>query len=334
MSSGTSQLATRCWRCVRDLPPGALDCPECHALVHAAQLESISSEAKALEEKKDFRAAREKWLSALPLLPPAAEQAAWIQTHTRALLSSALDSEHHEKESKWAKRLGPLGPIAIVLAKSKALFAAIFKLKFLFSFFAFFGFYWALYGPRFGAGFAALILVHEMGHFIDIKRRGLPAEMPVFLPGLGAYVRWQAIGVSLETRAAVSLAGPFAGLIGSAVCLFLWWHSGDGLWAGLARAGAFLNVLNLIPIWILDGGGAVAAIGRTERLLLACLAVALWLILGEGIFFLVAAGAVWRLFTKDMPPESSRFIASYYFAVMVFFGLVLHLVPGHGFATN
>ena len=59
---------------------------------------------------------------------------------------------------------------------------------------------------KFGIGFAALILIHEMGHFIDIKRRGLPAEMPVFLPGLGAYVRWQAMGVPLETRAAISLA--------------------------------------------------------------------------------------------------------------------------------
>jgi len=45
-------------------------------------------------------------------------------------------------------------------------------------------FYWALYGMKFGIGFAVLILVHEMGHFIDIKRRGLPADMPVFLPDL------------------------------------------------------------------------------------------------------------------------------------------------------
>jgi hypothetical protein len=56
-------------------------------------------------------------------------------------------------------------------------------------------------GWAFGLGFAALILVHEMGHYIDITRRGLPADMPVFLPGLGAYVRWRALGVPDETRA-------------------------------------------------------------------------------------------------------------------------------------
>lgn len=332
MSSIPPQLATRCWRCVRDLPPGSLACPECHALVHAAQLDAISADAKALEAKGEFRAAREKWLTALPLLPANAQQMEWIQGHTRDLLNSALDKELPQPaQSKWIKRLGPLGPIAVVLAKSKVLLTALFKLKFLFSFFAFLGLYWGLYGFKFGAGFASLILIHEMGHFIDIKRRGLPAEMPVFLPGLGAYVRWQAIGVSLETRAGVSLAGPLAGWIGSAACIFLWWYTGENLWAALARAGAFLNVLNLIPVWILDGGGAIVALGKTERILLVTLSLALWLILGEGVFFLVAAGAGWRLFTKDFPAESSRLISAYYLVLLTFFGLVLRMVPGHGF---
>ncbi|PYV08621.1 MAG: hypothetical protein DMG23_13070 [Acidobacteria bacterium] len=63
------------------------------------------------------------------------------------------------------------------------------------------------YSAKFGVGFALLILIHEMGHFIDVKRRGLPAEMPVFLPGLGAYVQWQALGVSRETRVAAARVG-------------------------------------------------------------------------------------------------------------------------------
>ena len=300
--------------------------------MHATQLEIISSEASALEGRGDFRGARNKWLEAVPLVPPDTQQAEWIKKHAHDLLNSALDTETPPAgENKWAKRLGPLAPIAIVLAKSKALLAAVFKLKFLFSFFAFLGFYWSFYGLKFGVAFAVLILIHEMGHLIDIKRRGLPAEMPVFLPGLGAYVEWNAIGVSLETRAAVSLAGPVAGCIAGIGCVFLWWYTGNNLWAGLARVGAFLNVLNLIPIWVLDGGGAVAALGKLERSLLLALALALWLILGEGAFFLVAAGAGWRLFTKDMPVNASRSVAASYFVVMLFLGLVLHLVPGHGF---
>ena len=99
-----------------------------------------------------------------------------------------------------------------------------------------------------------LILVHEMGHYIDIKRRGLPADMPVFLPGLGAYVRWNALGVSTETRSFVSLAGPLAGCIGAAVCALVWIDTGESLWIGLASLTAIINLLNLIPVWILDGG--------------------------------------------------------------------------------
>ena len=84
---------------------------------------------------------------------------------------------------RWARKLGPLGPIAVLLAKGKGLLLAIFKLKFLLSLFAFVAVYWALFGWKFGVGFAVAVLIHEMGHFVDIKRRGLPAEMPVFLPG-------------------------------------------------------------------------------------------------------------------------------------------------------
>jgi hypothetical protein len=138
---------------------------------------------------------------------------------------------------KWAGRLAPLAPIAVLLSKGKVLLA-IFNLKFLLSLGAFVGVYWSIYGMKFGIGFAAQILAHELGHYIDIKRRGLPADLPVFLPGFGAFVRWQAMGVPLTARAAVSLAGPLAGAIAAAVCMIVWYQTGNGLWAALGRAGA------------------------------------------------------------------------------------------------
>jgi Zn-dependent protease len=223
--------------------------------------------------------------------------------------------------------------VAVVLAKGKALLAAVFKLNFLLSLVAFMGFYWGLYGMKFGIGFALLILIHEMGHFIDVKRRGLPAEMPVFLPGFGAYVRWHALGVSLETRAAVSLAGPLAGWIAAAVCAVLWSTTGNGLWAALARSSAWLNVLNLIPVWALDGGQAALALSKAERMLLLTVCLALWLTLRENVFALVAIGAAWRLFTKDLPPHPSRAILAYFCAVLTLLGLVMRLMPGQGFGA-
>ena len=169
---------------------------------------------------------------------------------------------------------------------------ALWKFKFLFSFVTFLGLYWQLWGAAFGIGFAVLILVHEMGHFIDIKRRGLPADMPMFLPGLGAYVKWNALGVSLETRSAVSLAGPCAGAIAAGVCYLLWHQTGYGLWAALARTGAWLNVLNLIPLWIFDGSSATNALSKLERAVVLLVSAALGYALGEWVFGLVAAGMV------------------------------------------
>lgn len=312
-------------------------CDKCHALVYAQKLERLSDEAKALEAKGKLREAREQWLSGLRLLPPTSRQADWIERHARSLDVAAeqIQPAPEPTDNKWAKRLGPLAPIAVLLAKGKVLFSAIFKLKFLLSFTAFFGFYWALFGMKFGIGFAVLIFIHEMGHYIDIKRRGLPADMPVFLPGLGAYVRWRALGVSQETRAAVSLAGPLAGFLASLVCAVLWWQTGNALWAALARAGAFLNLLNLIPVWVLDGGTAALALSKTERIWLLTTCLALWLLFHENLFFLVAIGAGYQVFFAGaVPAHPSRTTLIYFAVVLTALGVMLRLMPGQGFGAN
>jgi len=336
VSTITPTLTRDCRRCSHQLAPGALVCDQCHALVHSEELDRLAAEAKSLENTGDFRSASQQWLAGLPLLPPNSRQADWITQHARALDKLAQQSQPAPpSENKWAQKLGPVGPLAVLLAKGKFILTALFKLKFLLSFVAFFGFYWAAFGAKFGIGFATLILIHEMGHFIDVKRRGLPAEMPVFLPGFGAYVRWQALGVSLETRAAVSLAGPLAGFLAAVACAALWWQTGNPLWAALARAGAFLNLLNLIPVWMLDGGQAALALSKMERVVLLTACLALWLVLGENLFFLVAAGAAYQVFfAGNFPPQSSRATIIYFVAVLTALGVILHLMPGQGFGPR
>ncbi len=332
MSTITPELIRNCKRCSHELAPGALVCDQCHALVHSEKLDQLASEAKQLEAVGNLRQAREHWLMGLPLLPPNSRQADWIQQHARSLDAAASQIQPPPpSDNQWARKLGPVGPIAVLLAKSKVLLTAIFKLKFLLSFVAFIGIYWAAFGMMFGIGFAVLILIHEMGHFIDIKRRGLPAEMPVFLPGLGAYVRWQALGVPLETRAAVSLAGPLAGFFAALACAVLWWQTGNPLWAALARAGAVLNLLNLIPVWVLDGGQAALALSKTERIVLLTACLALWLVLGENMFFLVALGFGYQVFfAGHLPARPSRATTIYFAAVLTALGVMIRLMPLQG----
>jgi Zn-dependent protease len=294
--------------------------------VHAARLEELAAGARQHEQRHELVEARDVWMSALELLPPDSAQAEWIRGNTKRLEELARRAATADARHAWAKKLGPLAPIAILLANGKFL-VALFKLKFLFSLGAFVAFYWALFGLKFGVGFAVLILVHEMGHFVDIKRRGLPADMPVFLPGFGAYVRWSALGVSAQTRAFVSLAGPLAGCIGAAVCAFLWMETGDALWIGLAGVSALLNVLNLIPIWVLDGGQAIAVLNRTERITLSAAAVLLAAYFAQPVFLLVAGGAGYRVFSKDIPAAPSHAATAYYVLLLAALGYLIHLAP-------
>jgi len=324
-----------CKRCAEPFPSGALVCEKCHALVHSEELDRLASQARVLESQGDWPEARVRWQQGLPLLPQGSKQYEWIQHRVRELEAAGGAAHPQSSENKWTRKLGPVGTVAILLAKGKTILFALFKLKFLLSFVAFMGIYWAAFGMKFGVGFAVLILLHEMGHFIDIKRRGLPAEMPVFLPGFGAFVRWQAMGVSLETRAAVSLAGPLAGLIAGLACAALWWQTGDPLWGALARVGAVLNLLNLIPVWMLDGGQAVQALSKMERIILLIACLALWLLLGQNMYFLVGLGAAYQaFFAGNFPERPSRAITIYYLAVLTGLGVIVHFMPGQGLGVQ
>ena len=332
MSACAPELSKECGRCRGILAPAALACGHCHALVHAAELEQLAASARRHEERSEITEARNDWLRALELLPPDSAQAEWIRNNSKRLEATATPAvaDRHA----WARKFGPFAPLLLLLAKGKFLLTLL-KLKSLLSLGTFVAFYWALYGPKFGIGFVILILVHEMGHYIDIKRRGLPADMPVFLPGLGAYVRWNALGVSTETRSFVSLAGPLAGCIGAALCALIRIDTGESLWIGLGSLTAILNLMNLIPVWILDGGRAILALDKTERILLAAAAAACAAYFAQPLFLLVTAGAVYRLFTKDIPVEPSRAATAYYIALLVALGYLIKLAPmplsaGHG----
>lgn len=331
-------------------------------------MEIRAAQARGFESRRDFQQAHQQWLSILPLLPPESKQSEWIREHLRELESAAANAHRPPQptgKSTWAKRLAPLGPVAVILAKAKTFLFAIFKLKFLFSFAAFIGIYWVAWGPKFGVGFALLILIHELGHFVEIKRRGLPADMPVFLPGLGAYVRWQAMGVSQETRAAISLAGPAAGFLSAAACGLIGLKLGDPIWLALARTGAWLNLLNLIPVWVLDGAGAMVPLSWMEKLVVTTVSAGLGYATNEGIFYVVGAGTIFNVLIASFarrraanaqlirlnldgsaqavqtggpnyaasgqePRKGSPLIAAYFIAVLTALATVLYLLPGHG----
>jgi len=91
-----------------------------------------------------------------------------------------------------------------------------------------------------------------------------------------------------------------------------------------------LNILNLTPIWILDGAKAADALSKAERFVLLAVTLVLWAYLSQGLFFLVAAGIVYRLFTKDLPPIPNPQIAVYYASLLIGLAAIVYIIPGQG----
>jgi Zn-dependent protease len=116
------------------------------------------------------------------------------------------------------------------------------------------GGYALIWGWAFGIGFVLLILVHELGHFLEAKRQGLDVSLPVFIPFLGAYVALKNVPFDPWRNARVAIAGPIFGGLASLAVLVAGELADSRLLLALAYSGFFLNLFNLVPIGILDGG--------------------------------------------------------------------------------
>jgi Zn-dependent protease len=147
-------------------------------------------------------------------------------------------------------------PVAAVIGVAVKFGA--FSLKF-FSIFVAVGGYALIWGWTFAVGFVALILVHELGHYVEARRQGLRPALPVFIPFLGAYVALKNVPFDPWRNALVSLAGPVAGGVGALALLGLGEAQDSRFLLALAYVGFFLNLINMIPVGFLDGGHVLRA---------------------------------------------------------------------------
>jgi Zn-dependent protease len=159
--------------------------------------------------------------------------------------------------TNWRRILGRIwAPIAFLVGLAVK-FGAV-ALKFGTIFIAFAG-YLLLWPWQFALGVVLMILVHELGHYIEAAREGLHPSLPVFIPFLGAYVRHT--GGNPWQTARVAIAGPILGGAASGVVLAVAEANDSRLLFALAYFGFFINLVNLIPFGILDGG----AVWRSAR---------------------------------------------------------------------
>jgi Zn-dependent protease len=220
-------------------------------------------------------------------------------------------------ERRWRdlgrRLLAPLAVIGAFLAKFKAIAFAIFKFKI----FATSGtmlvsvaaYSW-IWGWKFAVGFVLLLLVHEMGHVLELRRQGVPASAPLFIPFLGAVVGMKQMPHDAWREARVALAGPILGSLGAAAV----WGIGEAidsdLLVALAFTGFFLNLFNLLPIVPLDGGRAMAAVHPALWAvgLAGLVALAFWHPNPILIIILVLGGLeLWRRWQARNSPEAAAY---------------------------
>ena len=173
------------------------------------------------------------------------------------------DHDPGEHQGFFKRRIAPIGvALLALLAKLKAVLLFLPKIKLLTTagtMLVSIAAYATIWGFQFAVGFVVLLLVHEMGHVIALRREGIKASAPMFIPFLGALISARSLGDNATAEARVGLAGPILGSLGAAACVVIWQATGNDLWRALAFTGFFLNLFNLLPVIPLDGGRAMAA---------------------------------------------------------------------------
>ena len=318
LSVDTAPVVARCTVCGTDLAPGLLACPGCHRLVHTDALKMHRDAAEAAARAGDVAAELTAWRLAADLLPPQSRQYAVVQEKIAALSQAAdaapVPDVPRSGPWKWLGGLGTAGLflwkfkfLAVALAtKGKLLLLGLTKASTFFSMFLAFGVYWAAWGMWFALGIVLSIYVHEMGHVFALRRFGIAATAPMFIPGLGALIRMKGQSLSPRENARVGLAGPIWGLAAAIAALAGAALGGGPMWTAIAHVGAWINLFNLLPVWQLDGNRGFSALARSGRVAVTAAFVAGWLIAGDGLFVILILTAGFRAFNTDAAAENDR----------------------------
>jgi Zn-dependent protease len=198
-----------------------------------------------------------------------------------------------------------------------------------------------VFGWPYAIGFVLLIFVHEMGHFIAARQRGLAVGAPTFIPFVGAWIQMKDLPHDAETEAYVGMGGPLVGSIGALACYYLSRMSHSDLLLALSYSGFFLNLFNLIPISPFDGGRITAVISPRLWLLGAPILIGLFLFRPSPLLILMVVLAIpammqaFRGITTpeqqayyNVPAETRLSYGALYIALAGFLAIMCHELHG------
>jgi Zn-dependent protease len=342
MTIASPETKTTCAGCGTDVAATLLSCPVCHRLVHAGTLQELAARAETATVSGNLREALVAWRSSLDLLPHGSRQHAAIAQRVEALsnqVEAAGTAAAPPLPSagwwKWLAGLGPLGLllwkfkflIVAILSKGKLLLLGLTKTGTLLSMFATVGLYWSVWGLWFALGLVLSIYVHEMGHVAALRRYGIAASAPMFIPGLGALIRLTQRPIGPREDARVGLAGPVWGLGAAVASLAIGLFGGGPMFLAIAHVGAWINLFNLTPVWQLDGSRAFASLTRPHRWIATGAVAIAYALTGDGIVLLVLLVAVWRSFAAHEDVKSDNGALALFVAVTLALAIVFRFTP-------
>ncbi len=321
-----TETAIVCSSCGAGVDPTLLSCPSCDKLVYAGVLNRLASEA---ESAADPQTAIEAWRKALPLIPEGTRQYSAVEEKIRVVrqqLSGRREPFSFQAFFKKMGGLGPVGVILLVLSKVKFLLLGLTKAGTLLTMLLSFGVYITAFGWKFALGLILCIYVHEMGHVAALVRFGIPASAPMFIPGLGAFVRLHQYPANPHEDAEVGLAGPLWGLGATVVVAATYYWTGSQSWGAIAQFSAYINLFNLMPVWQLDGGRGFRALSKTQRWIAALALAGLYAATSSGLLIVLLVLAVVRAVSKDAPekPDTPMLLLYIFLAAGLSF---LSLIP-------
>jgi Zn-dependent protease len=334
VATGATHAWRTCRECRTQLAPAALSCPACHALVNSERLKALAATAQQQTLDGKLIDARSTWFEALELLPPTSKQVAGIQARI-ADLTRRIDGETSAPASEtadaskawWQQGLAGLAAVLLFsLGKLKFLALGLTKAKTFLSMFAFFGFYWTQFGWPLAAGLVVSLYIHEMGHVHMLRRLGIAAGAPLFIPGLGAFVMLKQHPADAITDAKIGLAGPVWGLGAGIAAYAVFLATGLPIWGAIAQLTGFLNLFNLMPFWQLDGARGFHALNAARRWIAVLAIAAMFLLTGQKMLVLVGAVALYRAFQRN-EGEAHTTVLLTYIGLMVSHALLSVIQP-------
>jgi Zn-dependent protease len=200
------------------------------------------------------------------------------------------------------------------------------------------GVYALVFGWRYAVGIVAMLLIHEMGHYLAARQRGLRVGLPMFIPFAFAWVKLEDVPHDAETEAYVGLAGPLLGTVGALAAYYLAKNNDMPWLLAVSYTGFFINLLNLVPMPPFDGGRITAVLSPRIWLLgIPILGLMLWyrftpILVVVAILAVPYAIAALK-FDRNSPEAKSYYAVStrtrweygfYYVVLIAFLGMMLH----------